>query len=42
LKTRDPDELVIATKVYGEAAPGLPVRGAGRKHVMAGVEASRT
>ncbi|MEV6285878.1 aldo/keto reductase [Kribbella sp. NPDC051770] len=40
LKTRDRDELVIATKVYGEAAPGLPVRGAGRKHVMAGVEAS--
>jgi aryl-alcohol dehydrogenase-like predicted oxidoreductase len=40
LKTRDRDALVIATKVYGEAAPGLPVRGAGRKHVMAAVEAS--
>ncbi|ONI75617.1 aldo/keto reductase [Kribbella sp. ALI-6-A] len=40
LKTKDRDELVIATKVYGEAAPGLPVRGAGRKHVMAAVEAS--
>jgi aryl-alcohol dehydrogenase-like predicted oxidoreductase len=40
LKTKDRDELVIATKVYGEAGPGLPVRGAGRKHVMAGVEAS--
>jgi aryl-alcohol dehydrogenase-like predicted oxidoreductase len=40
LKSKDRDELVIATKVYGEAAPGLPVRGAGRKHVMAAVDAS--
>ncbi|MEU4287117.1 aldo/keto reductase [Kribbella sp. NPDC026596] len=40
LKTRNRDDLVIATKVYGEAGPGLPVRGAGRKHIMAGVEAS--
>ncbi|HET6987785.1 MAG TPA: aldo/keto reductase [Kribbella sp.] len=40
LKTRDRDDLVIATKVYGEAGPGLPVRGAGRKHILAGVEAS--
>lgn len=40
LRTKDRDDLVIATKVYGEAGPGLPVRGAGRKHVMAGVEAS--
>ena len=40
LKTRNRDDLVIATKVYGEAGPGLPVRGAGRKHILAGVEAS--
>jgi aryl-alcohol dehydrogenase-like predicted oxidoreductase len=40
LKNQNRDELVIATKVYGEAAPGLPVRGAGRKHIMAGIEAS--
>jgi aryl-alcohol dehydrogenase-like predicted oxidoreductase len=40
LKNQNRDDLVIATKVYGEAAPGLPVRGAGRKHIMAGVEAS--
>jgi aryl-alcohol dehydrogenase-like predicted oxidoreductase len=31
---------VVATKVYGEAGPGLPVRGAGRKHIIAAVEAS--
>jgi aryl-alcohol dehydrogenase-like predicted oxidoreductase len=40
LKTRNRDDLVIATKVYGEAGPGLPVRGAGRKHILAGVDAS--
>ncbi|MGW6279170.1 aldo/keto reductase [Kribbella sp. NPDC055071] len=40
LKNQNRDELVIATKVYGEAGPGLPVRGAGRKHILAGVEAS--
>ncbi len=40
LHGRNRDDLVIATKVYGEAGPGLPVRGAGRKHIMAGVEAS--
>ncbi len=40
LKTKDRDDLVIATKVYGEAGPGLPVRGTGRKHIMAAVEAS--
>jgi aryl-alcohol dehydrogenase-like predicted oxidoreductase len=40
LKTRDRDDLVVATKVYGEAAPGEPPRGAGRKHVLAEVEAS--
>ena len=37
LKTRN---LVVATKVYGEAAPGEPPRGTGRKHVLAEVEAS--
>jgi aryl-alcohol dehydrogenase-like predicted oxidoreductase len=40
LKTRNRDDLVIATKVYGEAAPGEPTRGTGRKHVLAEVEAS--
>jgi aryl-alcohol dehydrogenase-like predicted oxidoreductase len=40
LQTRDRDDLVIATKVYGEARPEEPVRGTGRKHVLAEVEAS--
>ncbi|MGY1608494.1 aldo/keto reductase [Geodermatophilus sp. SYSU D00700] len=40
LKTRSRDDLVIATKVYGEARPGEPTRGTGRKHVLAEVEAS--
>ena len=40
LKTRNRDDLVIATKVYGEAAPGEPPRGTGRKHVLSEVEAS--
>jgi aryl-alcohol dehydrogenase-like predicted oxidoreductase len=40
LKGQYRDNLVIATKVYGEAAPGQPVQGAGRKHVLAAVEAS--
>jgi aryl-alcohol dehydrogenase-like predicted oxidoreductase len=40
LKTHNRDDLVIATKVYGEAAPGQPPRGTGRKHVLAEVEAS--
>jgi aryl-alcohol dehydrogenase-like predicted oxidoreductase len=40
LKTRNRDDLVIATKVYGEEAPGALVRGAGRKHVLSAVEAS--
>lgn len=40
LKTRDRDDLVLATKVYGEAAPGEPPRGTGRKHVLAEVENS--
>jgi aryl-alcohol dehydrogenase-like predicted oxidoreductase len=40
LKTRNRDDLVIATKVYAEAAPGAPTRGTGRKHVLAEVEQS--
>ncbi|MGL5931264.1 MAG: aldo/keto reductase [Dermatophilaceae bacterium] len=40
LAQRDRDELVVVTKVYGEARPGEPVRGTGRKHMMAAVEAS--
>jgi aryl-alcohol dehydrogenase-like predicted oxidoreductase len=40
LKGRARDDLVIATKVYGEAYPGGPVQGTGRKHVLAAVEAS--
>lgn len=40
LRNRDRDNLVIATKVYGEARPGEPTRGTGRKHVLAEVEAS--
>jgi len=40
LQQQNGDDLVIATKVYGEAGPGLPVRGAGRKHILAGVEDS--
>ncbi|GAA0579495.1 aldo/keto reductase [Kribbella sandramycini] len=40
LQHQNRDDLVIATKVYGEAGPGLPVRGAGRKHILAGVDAS--
>ncbi len=40
LKTRNRDDLIIATKVYGEAAPGEAPRGTGRKHVLAEVEAS--
>jgi aryl-alcohol dehydrogenase-like predicted oxidoreductase len=39
LKSRNRDDLVIATKVYGEARPGEPTRGTGRKHVLAEVEA---
>ncbi|MET1004184.1 MAG: aldo/keto reductase, partial [Propionibacteriaceae bacterium] len=40
LRTQDRDNLVIATKVYGEARPGEPTRGTGRKHVLAEIEAS--
>lgn len=40
LNTRDRDQLVIATKVYGEAATGAPTQGAGRKHVLRSIDAS--
>jgi aryl-alcohol dehydrogenase-like predicted oxidoreductase len=40
LHGRSRDDLVIATKVYGEPRPGEPTRGTGRKHVLAEVEAS--
>ena len=40
LRSRHRDDLVIATKVYGEAGPDQPVRGTGGKHVLAEVQAS--
>ncbi|HEY8454373.1 MAG TPA: aldo/keto reductase [Actinopolymorphaceae bacterium] len=40
LKRQDRDELVIATKVYGEKGPGHLVQGAGRKHIMRAIDAS--
>ncbi|MFD0199314.1 MULTISPECIES: aldo/keto reductase [Saccharothrix] len=40
LKSQDRDDLVIATKAYGEMAAGAPVNGAGRKHLVRAVEAS--
>jgi len=40
LKTTRRDDLVVATKVYGETVTGGPVSGTGRKHVLAAVEAS--
>jgi aryl-alcohol dehydrogenase-like predicted oxidoreductase len=40
LKTSHRDDLVIATKAYGEMAADGPVNGAGRKHLMRAVEAS--
>ena len=40
LKGQQRDNLVIATKVYGEMRTGGPVQGAGRKHIMSAVEAS--
>lgn len=40
LRTRRRDDFVVATKVYGEARPGEPTRGTGRKHVLAEIEAS--
>lgn len=42
LKTQNRDDLVIATKAYGEMGPDAPVNGAGRKHLMRAVEASLT
>jgi aryl-alcohol dehydrogenase-like predicted oxidoreductase len=40
LSRRTREELVIATKVYGEAGPGQPVRGAGRKHILTAIDGS--
>lgn len=40
LKTKQRDDLVIATKVYGDMGPGPNDGGAGRKHIVAAVEAS--
>ena len=40
LTNRNRDDLVIATKAYGESEPGGPVNGAGRKHLIRSVEAS--
>ncbi|TDX08333.1 aldo/keto reductase [Kribbella sp. VKM Ac-2566] len=40
LKNRSRGDLVVATKVYGEAAPGRLVQGAGRKHILRAVDAS--
>src|SRR5690606_347965 len=41
LKGKQRDDLVIATKVYGEMGGGSPNRrGAGRKHILEAVEAS--
>lgn len=40
LKGKNRDDLVIGTKVYGEAYPGGPVQGTGRKHVLRAVEDS--
>ncbi|WP_020576653.1 aldo/keto reductase [Actinopolymorpha alba] len=40
LKTRNRDDLVIATKAYGGMGPGPNDSGNGRKHVLTAVEAS--
>ena len=40
LKGRQRDDLVIATKVFHRTGPGPNDAGAGRKHIIAGVEAS--
>lgn len=40
LNGKQRDEVVIATKVYGEMRDGGPVQGAGRKHILSSVEAS--
>jgi aryl-alcohol dehydrogenase-like predicted oxidoreductase len=37
---RSREELVIATKVYGETMPGENGRGLGRKHILASIDAS--
>lgn len=34
------DDVVIATKVFGETGPGPNARGASRAHILAGIEAS--
>lgn len=40
LARQNRDDLVIATKAYGESETGGPVHGAGRKHLIRSVEAS--
>jgi aryl-alcohol dehydrogenase-like predicted oxidoreductase len=40
LKRHSRDDLVIATKAYGQKGPGQLVQGAGRKHILRAVEAS--
>src|SRR5690606_19377503 len=40
LKGRSRDDIVLATKVYGDMGPGPNDGGAGRKHILAAVEAS--
>jgi aryl-alcohol dehydrogenase-like predicted oxidoreductase len=40
LKGKQRNDLVIATKVYGEMREGGPVQGVGRKHIMSAVDAS--
>jgi len=40
LSNQQRDDLVIATKVYGETRTGGPIQGAGRKHILSAVEAS--
>src|SRR5215467_12305581 len=40
LKGKQRDDLVIATKVYGEMRENGPVQGLGRKHILSAVEAS--
>jgi aryl-alcohol dehydrogenase-like predicted oxidoreductase len=40
LSSHNRDDLVIATKAYGELGAGAPVNGAGRKHLITAVEAS--
>ncbi|MFD2081163.1 Predicted oxidoreductase [Actinopolymorpha cephalotaxi] len=40
LATKNRDDIVLATKVYGQMGPGQNDTGAGRKHIMAAVDAS--